>query len=84
MPLDIPEWVVYPDDDWASITPKQAGVDPEALRRFVESLNPTGANFGGEDHTGGNPVGKPSGCGDAFLESKDGYLSGAERRRIHS
>ena len=53
MPLDVPEWVVYPEDDWASITPEQAGVDPEALGRFVESLDPTGASFGGEDHTGG-------------------------------
>ena len=53
MAVDIPEWVAYPADDWASITPEQAGLDPEALRRFVQSLDPTGADFGGEDHTGG-------------------------------
>ena len=53
MILDIPEWVTYPDDDWASIAPGQAGLDSDAFGRFVEGLHPTGADFGGEDHTGG-------------------------------
>ena len=53
MTIDIPDWVTYPEDGWVSITPEQAGLDEDAYRRFIESLDPKGAAFGGEDHTGG-------------------------------
>ena len=53
MANDIPDWVTYPEDDWVSITPVQAGLDPDGYRLFVDGLDPAGADFGGEDHTGG-------------------------------
>ncbi len=53
MANDIPDWVTYPEVDWVSITPVQAGLDPDGYRRFVDGLDPGGADFGGEDHTGG-------------------------------
>ena len=53
MAIQIPGWVTYPDDDWASITPEQAGLDPDGFRNFVGGLEPHGAAFGGEDHTDG-------------------------------
>ena len=53
MTIDIPEWVTHPEDDWVSITPEQAGLDRDAYRCFIEDLDPSGADFGGEDHTEG-------------------------------
>lgn len=53
MAIQVPNWVTYPGDDWASITPEQAGLDVDAFDRFVTGLDPRGADFGGEDHTGG-------------------------------
>ena len=52
MTKEIPHWVTYPEDDWVPITPELAGLDPEGYRHFIDSLDPRGAEFGGEDHTG--------------------------------
>jgi len=32
-PLHLPDWVVYPGEDWVEITPREAGLDPVGLER---------------------------------------------------
>ncbi len=49
---EVPDWVVYPEDDWETITPGEAGLDPKKFYRFLEGLDVRGAAYGGEDHTG--------------------------------
>ncbi len=49
----MPDWMTFPEDDWAEITPKQAGLDPAGFRRFLDGLDVREAAFGGEDHSGG-------------------------------
>ena len=51
--VEIPDWITYPDEEWASISPEDAGLDAEKFQSFLDSLNPRGAAFAGEDHTGG-------------------------------
>jgi len=35
---EIPDWVVYPDEEWQSISPEEAGIeDPDAWNRWVEA-----------------------------------------------
>lgn len=48
----IPDWVTYPEDDWATISPEDAGLDVAAFGRFLAGLDVRGASFGGEDHSG--------------------------------
>ena len=52
MSIEIPDWVVFPDDDWAELSPAEAGFDPEALAAFIDDLDVRGASFGGEEHSG--------------------------------
>jgi hypothetical protein len=49
---DLPAWVTFPGARWETITPEDAGLDPNAYREFLGTLDPHGADFGGEDHTG--------------------------------
>ena len=49
---EIPDWVTYPGDDWQPISPEHAGLDPLRFQAFLAKLQPAGAGFGGEDHTG--------------------------------
>ena len=49
---EIPNWVTYPEDDWVTLTPAQAGLDPERFEAFISTVKASGASFGGEDHTG--------------------------------
>jgi CubicO group peptidase (beta-lactamase class C family) len=49
----LPGWVTFPGEDWQTITPAEAGLDPERFATFLAALNPHGASFGGEDHTDG-------------------------------
>ena len=49
---EVPDWVVYPEDDWETITPEEAGLDREKFDRFLGGLDARGAAYGGEDHTG--------------------------------
>ena len=51
-PLDLPEWVTFPGDDWVRITPAEAGLDPERFDAFIGGLDIRGTDFGGEDHSG--------------------------------
>ena len=48
----IPDWVTFPEADWTDITPAQAGLEVDAYHEFIGGLAPTGASFGGEDHSG--------------------------------
>ena len=50
---EIPDWVTFPEDDWITITPEEAGLDREKFQRFLSNMDVRGAAFGGEDHTGG-------------------------------
>ena len=52
MSTTVPNWVTYPDEDWESITPEEAGLDPNGLEKWVAGLHVRGATFGGEDHSG--------------------------------
>ena len=52
MPLDLPDWVTFPEDDWVRITPAEAGLDPDRFDAFVGGLDIRGTDFGGEDHSG--------------------------------
>jgi CubicO group peptidase (beta-lactamase class C family) len=49
---EIPDWVTFPEDDWITITPEEAGLDAGRLDAFLAGLDVKGADFGGEDHTG--------------------------------
>ena len=49
---EIPDWVVYPEEDWKSITPEEAGLDTEKFHRFPARIDVKGSAFGGKDHTG--------------------------------
>ena len=50
--IEVPAWVTYPEDDWKTITPEEAGVDPEKLQRFLAGIDARGASIGGEFHEG--------------------------------
>ena len=50
--VTLPDWVTFPKEDWIQITPREAGLDPAGFATFLGGLRPSGANFGGEDHTG--------------------------------
>ena len=52
MSITVPDWGTYPDEDWESITPEEAGLDPNGLEKWVAGLHVRGATFGGEDHSG--------------------------------
>ena len=52
MSITVPNWVTYPDDDWESITPEEAGLDPSGFEQWTAGLDVRGATFGGEDHSG--------------------------------
>jgi hypothetical protein len=52
---EVPAWVVYPDEDWRTLSPEEAGIrDVAAWNRWVEATRKTakGASFQGEDHRG--------------------------------
>ena len=51
-PAALPDWVIFPGDTWQSISPEAAGLDAAGFGAFLGTLNPRGAAFGGEDHTG--------------------------------
>ena len=49
----IPDWVVYPGDEWEMWDdPAAAGLDADRWREFVAGLDPRGANWESEDHSG--------------------------------
>ena len=51
----VPDWVVYPGDEWQTLTPEEAGItDLAAWNRWLAAATEKirgGASFG-EDHTG--------------------------------
>ena len=49
----LPDWVVYPENEWQRIEPEAAGIDGPGLRHFLEGLDVRAAEFGGEDHSNG-------------------------------
>jgi CubicO group peptidase (beta-lactamase class C family) len=49
----LPDWIVYPDDDWVQISPGEAGLDEKRFANFLASLDVGPASFGGEDHSEG-------------------------------
>lgn len=51
----VPGWVVYPDKQWLTLTPDQAGIrDVAAWNKWVVATEKSerGASFQGEDHSG--------------------------------
>ena len=52
MTSELPEWVTYPEEDWITVTPAEAGLDVEKFNRFLAEGDVKGAAFGGEDHAG--------------------------------
>ena len=51
---EVPHWVTFPEEDWISITPKEAGLDREKFQRFRASIDVRGSAVGGEVHEGNN------------------------------
>ncbi len=49
----VPDWVVYPEADWITITPKQAGLDEAKLNEIVARSNVHGGGWGGNKVTDG-------------------------------
>ena len=49
---EIPDWVTFPEDDWITISPEQAGLDREKFQRFLASIDVRGSAVGGEVHEG--------------------------------
>ena len=49
----VPDWVVYPGDDWLELTPEEAGLDPGRFSAFLDGLDVREGTFGGEDHSEG-------------------------------
>ena len=48
---EIPDWVVYPEEEWSEITPAQAGFDEEKFNALI-ATKVKGAIFEGEVHEG--------------------------------
>jgi len=51
----VPNWVVYPDKKWKTLSPQEAGItDVQAWNNWVEATKKTarGASLHGEDHSG--------------------------------
>ncbi len=46
----VPNWVVYPEQEWLKITPEQAGFDEGRFNQIISSFHAKGATFGGESH----------------------------------
>ena len=40
----IPDWVTYPENDWKSITPQEAGLDPAQWGRFLDNCDARGSS----------------------------------------
>jgi CubicO group peptidase (beta-lactamase class C family) len=49
---ETPEWVTFPEEDWRTIAPEDAGLDPVGFRRFLGTIEAAGASIGGEAHEG--------------------------------
>ena len=52
---ETPDWVVYPETEWRTMTPAEAGIrDLDTWNRWVEAASKSsrGASFQGEDHSG--------------------------------
>ena len=49
----LPDWVIYPENEWQRIEPEAAGIDGPGFRHFLEGLDVRAAEFGGEDHSNG-------------------------------
>ena len=53
----IPDWVNFPGDEWESITPEEAGLDPVKFGDWVNSQSPQfGKAYGGQQPGNGGVV----------------------------
>lgn len=50
--MDIPDWVVYPEEAWAKRTPARAGLDGDGFDRLISDAQVKGAAWEGETHEG--------------------------------
>ena len=48
----IPDWVVYPGENWKTATPQEAGFDMGKWNEWLSKQNPRGAAVAGESHPG--------------------------------
>lgn len=48
----IPTWINYPEEDWLTITPAEAGLDVDKWTRFLAETEVKGAAWEGEVHEG--------------------------------
>jgi CubicO group peptidase (beta-lactamase class C family) len=46
----IPDWVTFPDQEWTSISPSDAGLDELKFEEFLKKLRIKGMNYGGNLH----------------------------------
>lgn len=45
----VPDWVVFPTDDWQAITPEEAGLDVKKWETWVKRQNPSGHRSWGQN-----------------------------------
>gem|GEM_PF-756651 len=45
----VPDWVVYPEEKWQTITPEEAGVDVNRWNAWIASLAPNGSDSYGQN-----------------------------------
>lgn len=45
----LPDWLVYPEREWETAAPEEAGLDPKAFNEWVESKSYTVGGYGGEE-----------------------------------
>lgn len=51
---EIPDWITFPEKEWAQISPSEAGLDPRKFDAFLGKLNLQGMDYGGDIHNGNN------------------------------
>ena len=49
----IPDWVVYPEEEWLKITPGQAGFEEDRFDQVISRLDVRGSSWEGEAHDEG-------------------------------
>jgi len=43
---NLPEWLVYPDEEWETVTPEEAGLDAKAINEWARTEHRIGGYTG--------------------------------------